>query len=124
MGKKTILLDDFDGKELPDTTDPLTLHVGPEGWNLYLSEASHKKLMQALEPFVKDAESASKYSITVTKGRRSSKPKSDLDLGAVRKWAQENKKTFTNAQGKETPVGDRGRIPDSIIDAYKEAHAA
>lgn len=118
MGRKTILIDDYDGTELPDDNPVLRLSINNEAWDVYLSEDNHKAFMDAIHPFIKNAEKAGKYEVSVSRGK--SRAKSDVDMSAVRAWAIENKKTFTDAQGKTKKVGDRGRIPQSIIDEYRE----
>ncbi|WP_432734317.1 Lsr2 family DNA-binding protein [Microbacterium sp. MM2322] len=45
--------------------------------------------------------------------RGTARSKRDCDLGAVREWTRTNGHT----------VSDRGRVPTSIVDAYKAAKA-
>lgn len=115
MGRKTILIDDYDGKELPDDSPATKVRVNDHAWDVYLSEENYKAFWNAIEPFTKNAEKASKYDVSVTK----TKTKSDVDMKKVRDWAINNGKTFTDAQGNNKKVGVRGRIPQSIIDEYK-----
>lgn len=52
MGIKTVYIDDFDGKELPDSTEPFHLAVGEDQYTLYLSEDNITALETAVEPFI------------------------------------------------------------------------
>ena len=45
MAKKYLLLDDFDGKELPADTKPIPLTWNGTTYNLYLGNGSVKALM-------------------------------------------------------------------------------
>lgn len=108
MGKRTVLVDDYDGKELPSDTTPLRLALGRRAYSLYLSEKSLEALYAALEPFTKDAES------DTTAAPKASQKVSRERTAAVRAWAQANKVLQPNGK----PLGDRGRIPDEIFAAY------
>lgn len=120
MGRKTVLVDDVDGKELPEDTQPVQLSLGRTTYNLYLSEKNHGKLLEALEPFISNAET-SKVSSILSAGRSKALSAAGADkekMKKVREWAQTTGYTFTDAQGNEKTVGDRGRIPQEVIDAY------
>lgn len=112
MGRRYVLVDDYDGKELDSDTKPTRVSIGRKAWNLYLSDDNLGKLYEALEPFTKDAEQDS--------GSQSApKPTSDrARTRAIREWAQAQ--GIKQPNGK--PLGDRGRIPKEIEDAYDEAH--
>ncbi|MDO3394669.1 histone-like nucleoid-structuring protein Lsr2 [Nocardioides sp. SOB44] len=60
MPKKTIevLYDDYDGKELPADTEPISLSLGGQRYRLYLSPENEGKLRDFLADFTKDAEVA------------------------------------------------------------------
>lgn len=123
MGKRYVLVDDYDGKELPEDTSPVSLSLGRTTYHLYLSEANHGKLLETLEPFIKDAEKASAPTTTA----RSSTPKSGAGtdkekLKAVREWARSVNYMYKNAKGEDVTLGDRGRIPDVVVKAYEEAN--
>ncbi len=119
MARKVVLVDDYDGKELPEDTQPVNLSLGRTTYNLYLSEGNHGKLMEALEPFIKDAETTASAPASAP---RVSTAKADRDhLKQVRAWAIANKVTYKGADGEERTLGDRGRIPQELIDAYEEA---
>jgi hypothetical protein len=119
MARRYVLLDDYDGKELPEDTSPVTLSLGRTTYNLFLSEANHGKLLEALEPFIKDAEKAGTQNRTAPSSSAKSADKDKLK--AVREWAQSTGYKYTNAKGEETTLGDRGRIPQEVVDAYDAA---
>jgi hypothetical protein len=120
MGRKTVLLDDFDGKELPDETSPVRLSLGRTTYNLYLSEKNHGKLLETLEPFVKDAETQkSSVTLTPSSGKPSAADKEDQKN--ARAWAIASGFKYTNAAGEEKTLGDRGRIPDAVMEGWKAA---
>jgi len=120
MPRKYVLVDDYDGEPLPEDTQPVTLSLGRTTYSLFLSEGNHGKLLEALEPFIKDAETAS---AAPTRTRASSGGTSDKEkLKAVRAWAQATGYKYKNAAGEEVTLGDRGRIPQEVIDAYEAAN--
>lgn len=121
MGRKTVqvITDDLDGKELPEDTKPVALSMGRTTYNLYLSDDNHGKLLAALEPFISGAETASAGAAS----SRSTAPSADKEkLRKVREWAQATKYTYTNAKGDKVTLGDRGRIPQEVVDAYDAAN--
>jgi hypothetical protein len=112
MGRRYVLLDDYDGKELPEDTPPTRLTLGRKTYRLYLSDESLEALYAALEPFTKDAD-------VETGAAPKASQKADRErVKAVRAWAIANKVKQPNGK----PLGDRGRIPDEIFKAYDEAH--
>ena len=124
MGKKYVLVDDYDGKELPEDTSPVSLSLGRTTYNLYLSDKNHGKLLEVLEPFIKDAET-SKVSAITSRGQAKALSAAGYDkekLKKVREWAKATGYTYTNAKGEETTLGDRGRIPEEVIKAYEDAN--
>jgi len=111
MAKRTILIDDYDGKELPADTQPVRLSFGRKAYRLYLSDESLEAFYSALEPFIKDAEQDS---------QQQSVPQAKSDRArtkAIREWAQAN-----NVKFNDKPLGDRGRIPEEIVEQYDAAH--
>lgn len=107
------MVDDLDGTVL-DTEEgkQITFSVDGRAYEIDLSEENADKFYKALAPFVSVARPAG--SATAPRaGRRATRAKSDVDLGAVRQWARENGHT----------VSDRGRVPATIVDAYKSANA-
>ena len=123
MGRKFILTDDLTGEELPEDTQPVTLSLGRTTYNLYLSEDSHGKLLEALDPFISEAETATPQASRQT-GRQgtASNAAEKEKLKKVRAWAQSTNFKYKNAKGEEVTLGDRGRIPQEVIDAYDEAN--
>ena len=120
MGRKTVLVDDLDGSELPEDTSPVILSLGRTTYNLYLSEKNHGKLLEALNPFIENAETTS--STARSTSTRSTSGADKEKLKAVRAWAQSTGFKYKNAKGEEATLGDRGRIPQEVIDAYDEAN--
>ena len=118
MGKKYVLVDDYDGKELPDDTSPVRLSLGRTTYDLYLSEDNHGRLLEALNPFIEGAETSSSTAARVQRAGTGDKEK----LKKVREWAQATKFTYKNAKGEDTTLGDRGRIPAEVIEAYDKAN--
>lgn len=104
------LIDDLDGTALEEGTGKqITFSVEGRSYEIDLSDENADKFYKALAPFV-DAARSIGYGARSSNPRRAS-AKSDLDLGAVREWARANGHT----------VSDRGRVPGSVIDAYKDA---
>lgn len=122
MPRQTIvqLTDDYDGKALPDDTSPVTLSLGRTTYNLYLSEDNHGKLLELLNPFIEDAETVSSSSRTAAPSKAASSGNKE-DQKNARHWAQTSGFKFKDAQGNEKTLGDRGRIPDAVLDGWKAA---
>ncbi len=109
----TQLVDDLDGTVL-DTEEgkQITFSVEGRAYEIDLSEENADKFYKALAPFTNAARPAGSAAAPRA-GRRTTRAKSDVDLAAVRQWARENGHT----------VSDRGRVPATIVDAYKSANA-
>lgn len=127
MARRYVLIDDFDGKELPEDTSPISLTLGRTTYSLYLGEKNYGKLLEALEPFIKDAETVDGRSSGTA--RSASKPSASSTSAAdkeynrkVRAWAQSTGFKYTDASGEEKTLGDRGRIPEEVVTAYEEAN--
>ena len=117
------LVDDYSGDDLDRDHPPLEVRVGLEGWALYLSDKSKKALLDALQPFVKDAEplrprpsTARSTSKGVGKGG-STVDNYGFETKEVREWAIANKVTQDNGND----VGERGRLSQGVYDAFKAA---
>lgn len=108
MAQRTIvqLVDDLDGTELSDGE---TVEFGLDGksYQIDLSEKNAAKLRSALAVYV---DAGRKVGGNAARRRTGGGVKKDT--AAVREWA--------NANGFE--VGDRGRIPATIAEAYEAAH--
>lgn len=123
MGRKTVLVDDLDGTDLPDDAQPIRLSLGRTTYSLYLSEDNHGKLLEALNPFIENAETLSASAARRTPST-ASRTNNTVDtygypIADVRAWAQKTK--YTQENGKT--IGDKGRIPQAVYDAYKAAQA-
>lgn len=125
MGRKTVLVDDFDGTDLPEDTEPISLSLGRTTYSLYLSEKNHGKLMEALTPYIENAETSATPTASRQTGRQGTATNAaDKErLTKIRAWAQSSGFTYKNAAGEDTTLGDRGRIPDAVVKAYEEANA-
>ncbi|MCC5781694.1 hypothetical protein CRM73_01780 [Kocuria sp. CCUG 69068] len=101
------LEDDLDGGPADST---LTLALDGRDYEIDLSDANAERLREALRPFVAAARKAP------TGNRRTNRTISTStstgETAAIRAWARE--------QGRQ--VSDRGRIHQSIKDAYYAAH--
>lgn len=108
----TQLIDDIDGSVL-DEGDGKQIVFSIEGrsYEIDLSDGNADALYRAFAPYIDAARSIG--TAGAGRNRRASQPKSDLDLGAVREWARANGHT----------VSDRGRVPSTIIDAYRTVNA-
>jgi hypothetical protein len=118
MGRKTVLVDDLDGSELPEDTRPINLSFGRTSYALYLSEDNHGKLLEAVEPFIANAEEVNNTATPASSSADKEKMK------RVREWAKSTGFKFTDAQGNEKTLGDRGRIPDEVVKAYEASKGA
>jgi len=106
MAIKTVLIDDFDGTPLSGATTT-TFSLNGAHYEIDLGPENAARLAEALEPFIK---AGRRVSDAGTRGARTAprRSASRTDLAAIREWAQAN--------GHQ--VGDRGRIPAHIIEAY------
>lgn len=120
MGRKTVLVDDLDGTELPEGTSPVMLSLGRTTYSLYLSEKNHEKLLKAVTPFIENAETTS--ASTARSSTRSGGSADKERMQNVRAWAQSTGFKYENAKGEQVTLGDRGRIPESVYKAYDEAN--
>ncbi|SDQ86010.1 Lsr2 family protein [Microbacterium sp. cf332] len=114
MARKQItqLIDDLDGTVLEDGEGKqISFSVEGRSYEIDLSNRNADKFYNALAPYVDVARSASSSAPRRSSGR-SSRSKSDVDLGAVREWARANGHT----------VNERGRVPAAVLDAYRAAN--
>ncbi|KLU11638.1 MULTISPECIES: Lsr2 family protein [Kocuria] len=101
------LEDDLDGGPA-DTT--LTFAMDGKDYEIDLSQANAEKLREALRPFVATGRKTTRGG--GSRGARTRASSGDPDTAKIRAWAKEN--------GHE--VSDRGRIHQTIKDAYYAAH--
>ncbi|MDQ1084694.1 MULTISPECIES: Lsr2 family protein [Microbacterium] len=104
------LIDDLDGTVIDNGEGKqITFSIEGRAYEIDLSDTNADKFYKALTPYVDAARSVKTG--PSTRASQSSRPKSDVDLAAVREWARANGHT----------VSDRGRVPGTVIDAYKAA---
>lgn len=96
------LVDDLDGTEAVETT---AFGFNGTSYEIDLNKKNADKLRRALEPFVASARKVG----SAPKRRGSS---STGEAKKIREWAQ--------GQGMDVP--DRGKLPQSVRDAYAAAH--
>jgi hypothetical protein len=100
------LEDDLDGGPADDT---IQFSLDGRDYEIDLSNTNAEKLREALRPY---AETGRKATRSGARGTRSRASGSDPDTAKIRAWAKEN--------GYE--VSDRGRIHQTVKDAYYAAH--
>lgn len=111
MAKQTtvMLVDDLDGSE---ADEEVQFMVDGKTYEIDLSSSNSKKLRDALAPFVSAARRAGGRARSRT-GVPAARATSDREQNqAIREWAQR--------QGLK--ISERGRIPASVLDAYRAAH--
>ena len=101
------LEDDLDGGPAHDT---IQFSLDGKDYEIDLSTTNAEKLREALRPYADAGRKTTRRS--GPRGTRSRGPGSNPDTAKIRTWAQEN--------GYE--VSDRGRIHQSVRDAYYAAH--
>ena len=114
MARKIVhqLIDDLDGTVL-DHGVGATVHFSLDGaaYEIDLTDEHAADLRAALEPYIEAGRRLGRAGTATTSAGRK-RPQNSRDLGAVRAWAAENGHT----------VSDRGRVPQTILDAYDAAH--
>ena len=129
MGRKYVLVDDLDGTELPDDTRPINLTLGRSSYSLYLSDDNHAKLLEAVGPFIENAEKVTGATATVKSAATADDSGwSKTDKQAARYWAIETGFEYPDKQAKNKDgsplmkkVGDRGRVPTEALEAWEKA---
>ena len=114
MAIKTVLIDDFDGTPLSGVSTT-TFALNGAQYEIDLAPENAAKLKDALAPFVKAGRRVGAAVKPATpRAKRASDTHSNgaRDLTAIREWAQAN----------DYKVGDRGRIPAPVLEAYNAAH--
>lgn len=101
----TEVTDDFDGKPLPEGTQPIRIAYDGKEWDVYLSDDNADKLRRTLAEYTDDAERVYR---STRRSSASAPRKGSEDLAAIRAWARQN--------GLE--VSDRGRVAQDVKDAY------
>ena len=103
------MTDDLDGTEGAETVQ---FAYDGRTYEIDLAEGNRRGLEEFLERYINAARRVRRPA--ATGGQPRGKPSDHVDRNAVRAWA--------NEEGIE--VGQRGRIPKKVIDAYRKAHAA
>lgn len=114
MARKIIhqLVDDLDGTVLePGEGQSVQFALDGRGYEIDLTDANATALRELLAPYI-GAGRRTIGSVASAKPARARTVGNVRDLQKVREWARENGHT----------VSDRGRIPQTILDAYDEAN--
>ena len=123
--QKYVVIDDLDGKELPESMEPMRLTWGSVSWDLFLSDKNQDKINEVITGWTQTAQTvrpATANPVAVRRRNKTAGPSlSDLDVTralfmehpAVKAWEQETGKG----------IGERGRIPVAAIEAYQAAQS-
>ncbi|MCU1535719.1 MAG: Lsr2-like protein [Humibacillus sp.] len=103
----TRLVDDIDGGEADQT---VVFSWGSAQYEIDLNDKNAEKMGKALAPYLDKARKVSRGTATSRPKAASRSARSDLQ--DVRAWAHSN--------GHQ--VSDRGRVPQTVLDAYDAAH--
>ena len=105
----TELVDDLDETVIgPGEGGTVTFALDGASYEIDLGRANHQALRDALAPFIAQARPTGRRESGTSRKRASG----TSDTAQVREWAQRNGYT----------VGDRGRIPADVREAYAAAH--
>jgi len=105
------VIDDLDGTELDrDDVEEVRFGVDGRAYVIDLSKANAAGLRDALARYVDAARR--EQAISRTAPARSTTSNGRKDLEKVRRWANEHGHT----------VSSRGRVPNSVLQAYDSAH--
>lgn len=113
MAQKTTvrLIDDFDGGEAVET---ISFALDGTNYEIDLNSKNADKLRSSLEKFVGNARSVKNASAA---GRRTTRRTSSATTGPtptqIREWASQN----------NIAVSARGRVAQTVIDQYQQAHS-
>jgi len=105
MATRQITVDDIDGTL--DDVQPVQFMINGTTYSLDLGPDQRKLVVEALEPFIEYAQVSKTGRGNATTSRKPASHSSE-DVAALRVWAR--------SQGFE--IGDRGRIPQVIREAY------
>jgi Lsr2 len=109
MAKRTLIVDDYDGKS--EGAETVVFGVNGEYYEIDLAAASLKKLTDAVTPFIEKGRSISaKDALKSTKENGGP----EVDLGAIREWAA--------AQTPPIVVAPKGRIAADVVTQYLAAN--
>jgi nucleoid-associated protein Lsr2 len=106
------LIDDLDGGKAAETItfglDGATYEIDLSNKNAMAFRKSLARFVKAARPTSSSARSSRRKAAPSTNG---SKVKRDFDITQLREWAGTNKVT----------IPSRGRIPQAVVDQYKQA---
>ena len=115
MARRVIVACDICGNE-PATTEQFTYDGKTYEVDVCVDHGSQPT--DALRPFVDAGSEVRAPSPEPRRRRANGRATPDRDqTKAIREWARSN-----NIQYRGKPLGDRGRIPQEIIDQYNAAH--
>lgn len=113
MARKVIhqLVDDLDGSVLePGEGETVLFSLDGKSYEIDLKTENAEALREAFSQYIK---AGRRSGAAGAPAARSSRKRGDgPDLGAVREWARKNGHT----------VSERGRVPQTILDAYNAAN--
>ncbi|MER6284448.1 histone-like nucleoid-structuring protein Lsr2 [Streptomyces sviceus] len=110
MATKTVKVDDLDNKT--EGAEEVTFGLNGDFYKLDLAAANTKKLTDALAPFVEAATPITAREATRRNGNGNGAVPADMDPAKVRAWAQAN----------GYDIGEKGRVPENIQEAYRKAN--
>ncbi len=107
------LIDDLDGSEAAET---VRFGLDDVSYEIDLSKKNATALRKSLDRYIKAARRGSATTARSsrrkpTSSTKTAKPKRDYDILQLREWAGANK----------VAVPSRGRIPQAVVDQYKQA---
>ncbi|MEV6487727.1 Lsr2 family protein [Actinoplanes sp. NPDC051633] len=106
----TTLIDDLDGKKADRTVE---FSLDGTSYTIDLSDANAGKLRKALDPFINAGTRVGRGSGRARQASAAGRTAGSRDENkAIREWAASN--------GHQ--ISERGRIPQSVSDAYRAAH--
>jgi len=110
MAQKHIvqLIDDLDGVEAQET---VAFSLDGTRYEIDLSERNANQLRDALSVYIANARRATRYG-TPANGRGRNHRADREQTAAIRAWARNN----------GYRIGDKGRIPSQVLEAYHSSH--
>ena len=106
----TTLIDDLDGKKADRTVE---FSLDGTSYTIDLSDANAGKLRKALDPFIAAGTRVGRASARAVRTSGPARPAGSRDENKlIRDWALQN--------GHQ--ISERGRIPQSVTSAYRQAH--
>ncbi len=110
MAQKHIvqLIDDLDGVEAQET---VSFSLDGTRYEIDLSEDNANRLRDALAIYIANARRSTRYGAPASAVRRTHRADRE-QTAAIREWARNNGHR----------IGDKGRIPSAVLDAYNSVH--